>query len=166
MLKQRLLALGFTGLVLGSSVFIGAREGLVLRPYTDIGDVKTWCYGQTVGTPKTRYTAQECAQDLAETVQGYWDRIAPYVPQKAPQSVKEAMVSVAYNVGVAGWKHPVFLKPLAAHDWEATCRAIVAPWRGKHGVAQGFKATVRGKPSRGLENRRWDEFKLCMEDVR
>ncbi|MCY1423971.1 hypothetical protein D9M71_397000 [compost metagenome] len=86
------------------------------------------------------------------------------------------MVSVAYNVGVAGWaweldsrgrKVPSRLRQaLATGDWKASCEAIQAPWQGKYGVAQGYKATVRGKPVRGLENRRWAEYRLCMEDMR
>ncbi|MNR26580.1 hypothetical protein D3C85_1438040 [compost metagenome] len=87
------------------------------------------------------------------------------MPQEAPQSVKEAMLSVAYNVGVAGWKHPLFTGPLSVGDWETACAAIVAPWKGRRGVAQGFKATVQGKPVRGLENRRKKEYALCLRDL-
>ncbi len=170
------LALGLgSGVVYNAAEFIGPKEALRTVPYKDIGGVTTWCYGQTVGTPKARYTAQECAEDLLRTVQGYWAGIERYVPQEAPQSVKAAMVSVAYNVGISGWaweyvdgrKVPSrFRVALVAHDWEATCHAIQAPWQGKHGVAQGYKATVRGRPVRGLENRRWAEYRLCMGDVR
>lgn len=168
------LGLG-SGVVYNAAEFIGPKEALRTVPYKDIGGVTTWCYGQTVGAPKARYTAQECAEDLLRTVQGYWAGIERYVPQEAPQSVKAAMVSVAYNVGVSGWaweyvdgrKVPSrFRVALAARDWEATCHAIQAPWQGKYGVAQGYKATVQGKPVRGLENRRWAEYRFCMEDVR
>lgn len=174
-LKQRLAALGGTGVVLLAASFLGPIEQPVLRPYTDIGGVQTWCFGQTQGTPKARYTAQECEQDLLRTVQQYRTALRPYVPSAAPESVQAAMVSIAYNVGVSGWRWelddqglPVpsrLQRNLARHDWEATCAAIVAPWKGKHGVSQGFKATVKGKPSRGLQNRRAAEYQLCMEDL-
>lgn len=164
-LKQRLAALGGTGVVLLAASFLGPIEQPVLRPYTDIGGVKTWCFGQTQGTPKARYTTQECEQDLLRTVEMYRSALRPYVPSAAPESVQAAMISIAYNVGVSGWKHPVLLGPLSRHDWEATCAAIVAPWKGRYGVAQGFKATVKGKPSRGLQNRRAAEYRLCMEDL-
>lgn len=170
------LALGLgTGVVYNAAEFIGPKEALRTVPYKDIGGVTTWCYGQTVGTPKAQYTAQECAEDLLEAVQVYWDGIRQYVPEEAPESVKAAMVSVAYNVGISGWAWEFnargqrvpsrFRVALAAGDWEATCYAIQAPWQGRHGVAQGYKATVQGKPVRGLENRRWAEYRLCMRDV-
>lgn len=172
-LRQRLaaaaLALGMTGggaALLTSAEFIGKHEGEVRTVYTDIGGVSTWCFGQTVGKPKAQYTAEECAQDLLKTTATYHKGIMQFVPQEAPQSVQAALTSVAYNVGVAGTRHPVFTGPLARHDWQATCAAIVAPWPGKHGVALGFKATVRGKPVRGLERRRWQEYQLCLEDLR
>lgn len=172
-LRQRLAAaaivLGITvggGAVLTSAEFIGKHEGEVRAVYRDIGGVPTWCFGQTVGKPKARYTAEECAQDLLKTTAAYHRGIMQFVPQEAPQSVQAALTSVAYNVGVSGTRHTVFTVPLARHDWEAACAAIVAPWQGVRGVAKGFKATVKGKPSRGLENRRWAEYQLCLEDLR
>lgn len=171
-LRAMLMAAGASGAILGAAQFLAPSEGLALTPYNDLGGVKTWCYGQTVGTSKAQYTEQECAADLAKTVGKYWDGISDKVPPEAPQSVKEAMISVAYNVGVGGWKWSrrgvpsPFVGHLAARDWQGSCEAIIAPWTGRYGVAQGYKATVNGKPIRGLENRRWKEYRLCMRDVR
>lgn len=167
-LRQRLIALGATGVILGSAAFLGPVEsgkGPQLTPYLDIGGVPTWCYGETVGTPKARYTVAECDRQLIRAVKRTWDAMGFYVPDDAPLSVKEAMLSVAYNTGAKGWVHPVFLEPLARKDWEGTCAAITAPWQGKHGIAKGFKATVQGKPAKGLENRRGDEEGLCRRDL-
>lgn len=168
-LRQRLMYLGASGLILGASTFLAPLEvlpsGPNLTPYDDIGGVSTWCYGETGGRPKTQYTLAECDAMLLVSVQKHWDGIKDAVPYDAPQSVKEAMTSVAYNVGVAGWRHPVFTRPLAGGDWKGACAAITAPWQGKRGVAKGFKATVKGKPARGLENRRAKEYKLCMRDL-
>lgn len=167
-LRSRLLNLGGAGVILGAAVFLGPVESgkaPQLTPYADVGGVPTWCYGETVGTPKARYTLAECDSMLLRSVARYWAGVQPFVPQNAPQSVKEAMTSVAYNTGVPGWKHPVFLEPLARGDWRGTCDAIVAPWQGKLGVAKGFKATVKGKPHKGLENRRAKEYALCVRDL-
>ena len=168
-LRQTLIALGASAVIAGGGAFLGPIEsgpkGPQLTPYKDIGGVPTWCYGETLGTPKARYTVQECNLLLLKGVQRHWDGIEPYVPTQAPLSVKEAMLSVAYNVGVGGWRHPVFLAPLARHDWRGVCEAITAPWQGKLGVAKGFKATVKGKPSKGLENRRAKEYALCVRDL-
>lgn len=168
-LRQRLTLLGASAVIAGSGAFLGPLEsgpkGPQLVPYADIGGVSTWCYGETLGTPKARYTVQECDSILLKSVQRHWAGIEFYVPWDAPLSVKEAMLSVAYNVGVKGWMHPVFTKPLARKDWQAACAAITAPWQGKLGVAKGFKATVKGKPSKGLENRRAKEYVLCVRDL-
>jgi len=181
-LKQRLIHLGATGAILTAAAFLGPVESgkrPQLEPYADIGGVPTWCYGETVGTPKARYTLAECDEMLLHGVARYWTGIAPYVPLEAPDSVKAAMVSVAYNVGVGGWAWELayrangstyrvpsrFRTALARHDWKATCDAITAPWAVKQGVAKGFKATVKGKPVRGLENRRAAEKALCYQDL-
>lgn len=168
-IRQRLVNLGAAAIIAGSGAFIAVQESPGgkpnLTPYLDIGGVPTWCYGETLGTPKARYTVAECDLELIRSVHRHWQGIEMYVPAEAPQSVKEAMLSVAYNVGVTGWRHPVLYEPLARHDWAAACTAISAPWKGKHGVAKGFKATVQGKPVRGLENRRAKEAELCRRDL-
>lgn len=164
-LRNRLLALGASGFLATAGAFIGLKEGLVLHPYADVGGVQTWCYGQTGKGAKATYTMQECDATLLKDITKRWEQMSPSIPVEAPASVKASMLSVGYHVGVAGWRHPVFLKPLAAHDWRGTCNAIVAPWQGKHGVSKGFKATVQGKPHKGLENRRAEEYRLCVKDL-
>jgi lysozyme len=168
-LRNKLLAGGAAGFIALAGAFLGPIEsgpqGPQLVPYADIGGVPTWCYGETAGTPKQRYTDAECTVLLRKSLDKHWAGIAKYVPEKAPESLKAAMLSVAYNVGVTGWVHPVFIKPLARGDWEAACAAITAPWKGRHGVAKGFKATVQGKPVRGLENRRQKEYELCRQSL-
>ena len=163
-LKSRLANLGATGAVLLAATFLGPIEELRTVPYTDIGGVNTWCYGQTVGIPKAQFTVAECDADLLRSVSRYTEAIAPYT-KGAPASVRAAMVSVQYNTQAPGAPHARFLEPLARRDWQAACAAITAPWKGKYGVSQGFKATVKGKPSKGLENRRAKEFKLCVSGL-
>lgn len=177
-LRERLISLGATAMLASAGMAIATAEAPGgrpnLTPYDDIGGVRTWCYGETAGTPKGVYTVAECDQQLMQSVQQHWDGIAPFIPREAPQSVKESMLVLAYNTGVAGWKWEGsgsarvpsrFRVALAKHDWEGTCRAITAPWRGKYGVAKGYKATARGKPSRGLENRRAKEAAICRRDL-
>lgn len=168
-LKQRLAYLGATGAILLAGTFLGPVEsgpkGPQLTPYADIGGVPTWCYGETVGRAKARYSVAECDALLLTSVRKTWAGIERHIPTNAPDSVKAAMLSVAYNTGVSGWVHPAFLRPLAREDWSGVCSAITAPWQGKHGLAKGFKATVKGKPVRGLENRRKAEEALCRQDL-
>jgi GH24 family phage-related lysozyme (muramidase) len=163
-LRNRLVNLGATGALLSASLFLGPVEELRLVPYDDIGGVSTWCYGQTVGIPKARYSVRECDVDLLRTVDRYVQAIKPYTAG-APASVVAAMVSVQFNTQAPGKPHKLFLDRLAAKDWQGACQAITAPWRGKLGVSKGFKATVQGKPVRGLENRRYKEYTLCVSDL-
>lgn len=178
-LRERLISLGATAMLASAGMAIATAEAPGgrpnLTPYDDIGGVRTWCYGETAGSPKAVYTVSECDQQLLKSVQAHWDGIKPFIPAEAPSSVKESMLMLAYNTGVAGWKwegsgstlRPSRLRvALAKHDWEGTCRAITAPWQGKYGVAKGYKATARGKPVRGLENRRAKEAEICRRDLR
>lgn len=164
-LRQRLIALGAGAALVAAASFIGQKEGLSLVPYADIGGVPTWCYGETVGDVKARYTVRECDTLLLKRVEYFHTGVMQFTPKAAPASVQAALTSVAYNVGLGGIKHPVIMEPLARGDWEGTCAAIEAPWKGKQGVAKGFKATVAGKPVRGLELRRKAEAALCREDL-
>lgn len=160
-LKQRLIAAGLSATLAVGAAFVAEKEGVSLVPYRDGGGVKTWCYGQTVGIPKPRYTPQECDADLIRMYTEYHKAIEPYVPPDAPASVHWAFTSLAVNTGKSGWKSDRFLIPLKRRDWLAACNAIEAPWKGKHGVAKGYKATIQGRPSKGLENRRHDEAAIC-----
>lgn len=169
---------GFLGVIASGSAFIAAKEGVRYTPYTDIGGVKTWCYGQTVGVPKARYSVAECDADLVKTVTEYHAAVMQYLPKTAPQSVQVGFTSVAYNVGKSGWRGSLvtrngkktwvpapYMEAIADGNWVAACMAISAPWQGSKGLAQGYKATVKGKPARGLENRRRDETAVCLEDL-
>lgn len=160
-LKNKLLALGLSSALATSAAYLGSREGLSLTPYKDGGGVVTWCYGQTVGKAKARYTEQECLVDLAKTTAEYHKAVMLKLPHDAPDSVQAAFTSLAVNTGKAGWVHPIFLEPISRRDWHAACNAIEAPWKGRLGVSRGYKATINGVPSRGLENRRRADAALC-----
>jgi GH24 family phage-related lysozyme (muramidase) len=166
-IKQRLLAVGATAFIATAGAFVGLREGEVRSVYLDAGGVPTYCFGG-LNPQKAQYTAQECAVQLRDDMVRHWQGIESAVPENAPGSVKASMLSLAYNVGVAGflhWKNPVLL-PLSEGRWEAACAAIVADWKTSKGVARGYRATVNLVPHRGLENRRWAEYQLCVEDLR
>lgn len=160
-LVKRLMALGLASSVAAGAAYIATKEGVSYIPYKDQGGVTTWCYGQTVGPSKQRYTVSECDRDLVQMYWEYHKAIELYVPPDAPASVHAAFTSLAINTGKSGWVDPRFTDPLLRRDWLTACNAIEAPWRGKHGVSRGFKATINGTPSRGLENRRRDDAAYC-----
>lgn len=170
MLKQRLLALGATVALATASVHVAEKEGLSLTPYLDQGGVKTWCYGQTQGIPKMQYTQLECDKDLLRTTNEYMQAVLKYMPKGAPDTVVAGFTSTAINLGKSGWRGSQFtnsyveapyMQHLRARNWKAACDAIEAPWKGKYGMAPGYKATIGGYPSKGLGNRRASDAALC-----
>lgn len=173
-LKKRLLALGASVALATTGAYIGSKEGLSLTPYLDGGGVQTWCYGQTVGDPKSRYTVRECDQDLLAMTREYHTAVLPYLRRDAPPGVHAAFTSLAVNIGKTGWRGSQtkagwvpapYMAALTRGDYRAACAAITAPWKGRLGIAKGYKATINGKPSKGLENRRAADRAVCEEGL-
>lgn len=169
-MRNRLIAIGASFALATAGAHIAEREGLALTPYKDAGGVVTWCYGQTVGTPKSHYTQAECDADLLRTTEEYMRAVAPYLRMDTPDSVVAAFTSTAMNIGKTGWRGSSFksgyveapyMKHLRSGNWAAACDALEAPWKTKYGYARGYKATIKGKPSKGLGNRRAADAKLC-----
>lgn len=172
-LPDRLKALGAAGALLCAALLLVPLESGTepqLTPYYDVGGVRTWCYGETAGVPKAVYTTQECDKLLLQSVQRHWDGIKHVIPEDAPMGVHVAAISVTYNVGIRGFLYEQrngvtvpsrLVQHLRARDWEGFCTAVGAPFEARHGVAQGYKATVQGRPHRGLANRRAQEVQAC-----
>lgn len=170
MVKQRLLALGATVALATTGAHIAEKEELATIPYKDGGGVVTWCYGQTIGKPKAKYTVAECDADLLKMTNEYMRAVAPYLRPDTPDSVVAAFTSTAINIGKTGWRGSQFthsyieapyMQHLRSGNWPAACNALEAPWKGKHGIARGYKATINGYPSKGLGNRRHSDAELC-----
>lgn len=174
MLKQRLILLGATVALATAGGHLGTMEGLSLTPYKDQGGVTTWCYGQTQGVPKARYTQAECDADLLRMTDEYMQAVLPYLRKDTPATVVAAFTSTAANIGKSGWRGSQFtnsyveapyMKHLRSGDWGKACDALEAPWKGKYGIAQGYKATIGGYPSKGLGNRRAKDAGLCRSGI-
>lgn len=174
MLRERLVAgaaaLGLSAAVGIAAHHVGLQEGLALTPYKDQGGVTTWCYGQTVGPYKDRYTLAECDKDLLLMTAEYSKAVIPYLRPDTPPTVSAAFTSTAVNIGKNGWRGSQFatryveapyMADLRAGRWKAACDKLEAPWPGKHGMAPGYKATIGGYPSKGLGNRRASDARLC-----
>lgn len=174
MLRERLVALaasmGLGAVIALTAAHVGEKEGLSLTPYKDQGGVTTWCYGQTVGPYKGRYTLAECDRDLLQMTAEYASAVTPYLRPDTPPTVAAAFVSTAVNIGKSGWRGSQFthkyveapyMAALRSGDWKRACALLEAPWPGKYGTAPGYKATIGGYPSKGLGNRRASDARLC-----
>lgn len=179
MLRERLVtiaaSMGLGAVVALTAAHVGQKEGLSLTPYLDQGGVRTWCYGQTQGPWKARYTQSECDRDLLMTTNEYTQAVLPYLRPDTPQTVIAAFTSTAVNIGKAGWRGSQFqtkyveapyMAALREGRWRDACNALEAPWKGKYGISRGYKATIGGYPSKGLGNRRHDDAELCRSGLK
>lgn len=133
-------------------------EGLSLTPYFDIVGVRTWCHGETEGTPLPRYTEAECAEMLRSRLMVYHKRLLPYftretIAKRLPPKRHAAFDSLSYNVGTAGAGRSTAVRRLNDGIIAGSCAAI--GWWNKAG----------GRVIRGLVNRRSEETALCMVGV-
>lgn len=164
-IKQRLAAVGVTGLLAATGAGVYQLEGEVRKPYQDVGGVGTVCMGSTQYISKESYSAEECIELLVRDTKTHLDAVLKVAPEDTPESVLEALASVSYNVGIAGFYKSPMIEPLTRKDWQATCSAITAPWTTSKGTAYGYRATVNLVPHKGLENRRLKEYLVCVRDL-
>ncbi len=93
------------------------REGLRLKPYLDTNGVPTIAMGNTFYLDGRRVTMQdkpltlEQAEQLANLVaNNFATRVNKLVISKVNQDQFNALVSIAYNIGINGFKESSFLK--------------------------------------------------------
>jgi len=128
-------------------------EGKRNDPYRDIGGKLTWCYGETAGTPKARYTDAECSAMLERSLTSHARGVLVCIPEAAPLETKAAFVSFGYNVGVSAACSSRAAKRLRAGDVVGACNALLNwVYVGKRRV-------------QGLVNRRTAERALCLKGV-
>ncbi|SFG88211.1 lysozyme [Methylobacterium gossipiicola] len=117
---------------IGEAVLI-AREGRRLKAYRDsvgvwtIGIGVTTVAGRTV-TPGMTITSAECDRLFAVTVARYVAAVNRGLKVPVPQHVFDALVSVCYNIGIAGFLGSTFLKRVNAGDL-AGARDAILMWR-------------------------------------
>lgn len=147
------------GVLVATALFVGPWEGLRTDAYLDrIADPPVWtvCYGETKGVEQgDSYTAAECQDMLATSLQGYYDGLAKCVPalKVQPQGVQVALTSWTYNVGIGAACGSTLAKRANAGDWQAACTELLK-W-DKAG----------GKTVKGLTNRRQAEYRLCTSSL-
>jgi len=93
------------------------REGLRLKPYKDTQGVPTIAMGNTYyldGTP-VKMTDKEMHKDHAEqlanlTAMDFAKKVDALVKSKVNQNQFNALVSLAYNIGINGFKNSTVLR--------------------------------------------------------
>lgn len=138
--------------------FIGGWEGKSNDPYKDIVGVTTVCYGET-RVKMRRYTDEECTEMLTKAVQkDFMEPVAKMTPPIANEPYQlAAATSLAYNIGLGAYQKSTVRKKFLVGDFVGACKSFQS-WNK---VRRLGKLVV----SRGLDNRRKDEIKLCLTNL-
>lgn len=131
-------------------------EGSRLAPYRDPANIVTWCYGETHGPYKDRYTDAECVALLKSRLAAtYAPKVIECLPELADRSrinVFAAMLDAAYNAGPVA----VCLSPMATairgDDIKGACSALIAPYTVEGMRTHGWFTTARYRgPAKSME---------------
>lgn len=132
-------------------------EGYVPEGYLDPVGIPTKCFGDirdvVVGQP---YSFEECTRSLNEQLINHAGPILKCVEglNEAPDEVKAASASMAYNIGVTGFCTSSVARYFNNGEWERGCRRM----------AEIYK-TAKGKELPGLVKRRKTESDLCLKGL-
>lgn len=152
--RKRIALLSLTSAVAVVAGFEGFRE----TAYIPVkGDVPTIGYGQTYYADGTRVKlgdriSQQQAQKQLELLmrRDFSDKLASCVKVPLSQNEYDAYVSLAYNIGTNAFCKSTLVKLLNQGEYIKACQQILR-WN-KSG----------GRVLKGLENRRFAEYKLCL----
>lgn len=132
-------------------------EGYVPEAYLDPVDIWTKCFGDTRDVvPGTKYTFEQCEQSLNDHALELAQPVMRCVPtlNTAPDKVKAAAVSMAYNIGSGAFCKSSVAEYFRKGEWERGCRRI----------AEIYK-TAKGKELPGLVRRRNYESEMCLQGL-
>lgn len=141
--------------VLAATTLLVALEGYVGKPYKDVADILTDCYGNTHDVQVNRIrTLEECKALLNKEVLGIASRIDKDLPD-ITQNQLIALTSFTYNVGGGAYNSSTLRKKFKAGDYTGGC----------YELQRWVYITKNGKleVSPGLQNRRQKELKLCLQ---
>lgn len=136
---------------------VGAWEGLRTVAYRDVVGIPTVCFGETRGVKMgDRYTVEQCKVMLGDRLVEFETGIRRCMaePDKVPDSVYVASISLAYNIGQRGFCRSTVVRRINAENYKGACDAFLM-W-----VKAG------GRTIKGLVNRRKAEREYCLQDLK
>lgn len=141
------------GLGIGAALLVSV---MMYEGYTDTavipvpGDVPTIGVGRTEGVhmgDKTEPVREMML--LLKNLDKYGNGIKACINVPLYQYELDAFVSLAYNIGINAFCNSTLVKKLNAGDYSGACEQII--------IWDKFK----GKPLKGLTNRRNEEYRTC-----
>ena len=139
------------GAIAIATAAVAMFEGLVLTTYPDVGNVPTYCYGETRNAEWGRtYTKEQCDAQLSARLREFNAGVNSCVTVELPDTRRAAFVSLAYNIGTGAFCKSTVVRKINAGDVQGSCDAILM-WN-----------KVKGVVWRGLTKRREQERELCL----
>lgn len=136
---------------------VGGFEGLRLVAYPDPatrGPPWTICYGHTDGVmPGDRKSLEECKALFIKELDKFADKVERCVIRPMSDKTEVAFLSLAYNIGSAGFCKSSVARLYNAGDGQGACDAMLRFNR------------AAGVVFPGLTKRRVKERRLCMEGL-
>lgn len=135
-------------------LLIAEREGCRLKAYLCPAGVWTCGWGETEGVgPDTVWTQSYADQRFCDSLTVYRDKVLAMCTRAPTAMQLAAMVSLAYNIGLAGFSKSTVLRQHNAGNHEAAARAF------------GLWNQVKGKVNAGLTARRAAEAALYLTEA-
>lgn len=152
-----LAAIGGGAIAIASALITGANgndglEGVRYKPYRDVVDKWTVCYGHTgndIMLGKT-YTEVECQALLNKDLNMVAMQINPYIQVPIPETTRGALYSFVYNVGAGNFRTSTLLYKINQGDIKGACDQL-RRW-----------TYAGGKQWKGLMTRREIEREVCL----
>lgn len=120
--------------------FISKEEGLVLHPYLDsvkkptIGIGSTyWEDGRPVSMSDKPITKERAFELFRTTLKRYEAQVNKSVPRPINQNQFDALVSLCYNIGTAGFASSTVAKKVNANPCDPEIRTWFEAWRNAGG---------------------------------
>lgn len=133
-----------------AALFISNWEGEVLNAYQDGGGVWTICDGHTKDVYQGMHVSTaQCREWLAQDIIEHSRGMRACATREFAPEAEAAMLSLTFNIGVAGFCGSSALRRHNAGDDAAACE-LIRLWNKDN-----------GRVVRGLVNRRDAESKLC-----
>lgn len=142
------------GVFAAAVTVVAAYEGLSTVAYRDVVGVPTICYGETDGVKMGMKVSRDgCKFMLQNSLKKYDDGMKACLTRDIPDGMHIAFISFTYNVGIAGFCHSTVARRANAGDFRGACDALLA-WN-----------RAGGRVIKGLDRRRRDERKQCLEGL-
>lgn len=163
-LRNRIIIGAVTAAVSIATPVVMYFEGKENHAYLDPVGIATICYGSTVGVRLSDYKSDHACDALLEkeltefAVQVDKEILIPVRP-----NVLAALTSFSYNVGINAFKTSTALKRINQGNIKGGCEALGTKDYSS-GICRGYGCGwAGGKMLKGLQRRRQEEMRLCLQ---